>query len=451
MLGPKRFRKAGLIILAVLVLALGVLVLREHVWPPEKALASTSTLTTLSGTQVFLNEENVKVNETVRIEEGDTITTGANSWALVTFEDGSTIELEPNTEISIDTLTESSISVFQSVGRTWSGVKKLATGPINDFEIDTPSAAAVVQGTLIETVVAASHTIAAAFEGTVKVTAQEITQIIMAGLQSLIEYGKAPQLPQPIPPPKNRLEVTIDGPAWALVVDHPQQRSVGVVPPGVVVTQIPRASTTGAQAEPQFTVIPIPEEEGDYTYYIVLYGKDEGGKVDVKVKGYSEGEEIFTIAEEEVVLPYEKIGEDEELEETKYVATLEVSVDTVGDAGLITGGDLGDFQLKTTRGPGQVDIKDWATVRAQEAVAPQANFSASMKDGKINFTNLSTGDITAYSWDFGDGDTSTDMSPSHVYEEGEYTVSLTVTGVEDNIQDTARITIYVFVLTSGMS
>jgi PKD repeat protein len=47
----------------------------------------------------------------------------------------------------------------------------------------------------------------------------------------------------------------------------------------------------------------------------------------------------------------------------------------------------------------------------------------------VNFTSASTGSITAYSWTFGDGGTSTAQNPSHVYASaGTYTVALTVTG-----------------------
>ncbi|MFC1925691.1 PKD domain-containing protein [Chloroflexota bacterium] len=453
-----KFKKAGLIIMAVLVLALGVLVVREHVWPPDKAHASTSTLTPLSGDEVFLN--NKSIDKTVAVEEGDKIRTGTDSWALVTFEDGSTIELEPETEIEIQVLTETGISVFQSVGQTWSGVQKLASGPVSDFEINTPTAGAIVRGTLIDTFVEEISTniydtLIAAFEGTVWVTGIDgIQQIIEAGMQSLIKWNSSAEVPKPIPPPQNRLEFTIDGEAWALVVDDPQ-RSIGVVPPGIVINQIPRSSTTGAQAEPQFMVIPAPEEEGDHSYYIVLHGRDEVEDVDVTVTGYAEGEKVFTISEENIdINPYAKEGDDE----TKYVATLEVEIDADG---MVASGDLGDFVLAKNHddfelwpegGPGKIDIKDWASIRADEIVGPQANFSASMKDGKICFTNLSTGDITGYSWDFGDGKTSTDTSPSHTYIEGEYNVSLTVTGITEEVDpeniltDTARITIYIFTL-----
>ena len=47
----------------------------------------------------------------------------------------------------------------------------------------------------------------------------------------------------------------------------------------------------------------------------------------------------------------------------------------------------------------------------------------------VNFTDQSTGSITFWEWNFGDGSTSTMQNPSHTYiDPGAYTVSLTVTG-----------------------
>lgn len=47
---------------------------------------------------------------------------------------------------------------------------------------------------------------------------------------------------------------------------------------------------------------------------------------------------------------------------------------------------------------------------------------------KVRFQNFTTGHIARYLWDFGDGGTSLDKSPNHVYlQEGKYTVKLNVT------------------------
>lgn len=47
----------------------------------------------------------------------------------------------------------------------------------------------------------------------------------------------------------------------------------------------------------------------------------------------------------------------------------------------------------------------------------------------VTFTDTSLGDITGWSWDFGDGDRSTEQNPVHTYQkQGNYAVSLTVSG-----------------------
>jgi len=64
---------------------------------------------------------------------------------------------------------------------------------------------------------------------------------------------------------------------------------------------------------------------------------------------------------------------------------------------------------------------------------PTADFSAQPRTGEIplniQFTDKSTGDISKWHWDFGDGETSDQRSPKHIYDHtGRYTVSLEVTG-----------------------
>ena len=65
--------------------------------------------------------------------------------------------------------------------------------------------------------------------------------------------------------------------------------------------------------------------------------------------------------------------------------------------------------------------------------APSAGFSATPTSGQapltVSFTSTSTGDITAYLWNFGDGATGTSQNITHVYQTvGYFSVSLTVTG-----------------------
>ncbi len=65
--------------------------------------------------------------------------------------------------------------------------------------------------------------------------------------------------------------------------------------------------------------------------------------------------------------------------------------------------------------------------------APSANFSANKSTGAaplaVTFTSTSSGTITGYSWNFGDGTSSTAQNPAHSYSTaGTYTVILSVSG-----------------------
>ena len=62
---------------------------------------------------------------------------------------------------------------------------------------------------------------------------------------------------------------------------------------------------------------------------------------------------------------------------------------------------------------------------------PVASFSASPVSGKaplkVTFTDKSTGSPTSWTWNFGDGTSSTAKNPVHTYSKaGKYTISLTV-------------------------
>ncbi len=62
--------------------------------------------------------------------------------------------------------------------------------------------------------------------------------------------------------------------------------------------------------------------------------------------------------------------------------------------------------------------------------ALSANFTAqALEAGAVQFTDQSVGAITAWLWDFGDGATSVEQNPQHIYAQGgTYTVTLTITG-----------------------
>jgi PKD repeat protein len=65
--------------------------------------------------------------------------------------------------------------------------------------------------------------------------------------------------------------------------------------------------------------------------------------------------------------------------------------------------------------------------------APAVGFSATPTSGtaplSVAFTNTTTGKVTSWAWQFGDGTTSTEQNPTHVYSaQGSYIPALTATG-----------------------
>jgi PKD repeat protein len=95
---------------------------------------------------------------------------------------------------------------------------------------------------------------------------------------------------------------------------------------------------------------------------------------------------------------------------------------------------LGDYtvQLTATNACGSdAEIKT-NYIHVDPCIPPVANFVASATSGNapftVNFTDQSSGSPTSWSWDFGDGGSSTQRNPSHIYNAaGTYTVTLTVT------------------------
>ena len=94
----------------------------------------------------------------------------------------------------------------------------------------------------------------------------------------------------------------------------------------------------------------------------------------------------------------------------------------------------GDFTVfLTASGPGGSDTETKLAYIHVLEPAPVAGFTADRTSGTaplaVQFTDQSTGSITTWSWNFGDGGSSSQQNPSHTYTSaGDFTVSLTVTG-----------------------
>ncbi|MDD1663693.1 MAG: PKD domain-containing protein [Methanomicrobiales archaeon] len=109
------------------------------------------------------------------------------------------------------------------------------------------------------------------------------------------------------------------------------------------------------------------------------------------------------------------------------------------------------LNVSNTGGTDTLVRQDFITVTA--GVPPGAQFTSYPREGTaplmVTFLDLSTGFPSSREWDFGDGTTSTDMNPIHIYENpGKYSVSLTVTN--DAGSDTAVQEDFIIVTAEGL-
>lgn len=122
--------------------------------PEADALVSVSTFTAVNGAVVARHGDAafVPAREGDIVVAGDTIRTGAGSSAEITYFEGSSVRLEAETELVVESLgTEADggtvIVMMQTVGRTWHVVTKLIAGS-SRYDVKTPSSTASVRGTI---------------------------------------------------------------------------------------------------------------------------------------------------------------------------------------------------------------------------------------------------------------------------------------------------------------
>jgi hypothetical protein len=141
------------------------------------------------------------------LEENDRIRTGPGSNAIITFFEGSTIELSPDTEIGVSELgiaeagNSTLIKLQQEIGTTRSRVEKLVD-PASNYEIETPAGAAVVRGSVGDVKVDKDGTTTITnIEGRWCGIGQRKEVCIPAGYYITIVPLQAPSTPKPVPPP----------------------------------------------------------------------------------------------------------------------------------------------------------------------------------------------------------------------------------------------------------
>ena len=171
-----------------------------------------STLTILSITEgdVFVmkagTDDWVEAQAEMELEVGDSIKTGDNSGAEITFFDGSTIELEAGTEIEILSLDiacdtgVTTITLEQMIGTTISRVTAILD-PASRYEVETPDGVVGVRGSGVRVQVFFGDlnyedgtTLVTNLEGNIYTIAQGVEKQVPEGGRCIMIPGQQPNL-----------------------------------------------------------------------------------------------------------------------------------------------------------------------------------------------------------------------------------------------------------------
>jgi VCBS repeat-containing protein len=195
-----------------------------------------STLTILSITEgtVFVMEAGmadwIEAEVGMSLKGGDVIKTDDDSSAEITFFDGSTVELQPGTEVEITSLDitdtgSTTIILEQTIGATISRVVNIID-PASSYEVETASGAAVVRGSILVVCVIEDGTSWIANQkGNIWTRAQDVELQVPEQRKCILEPLRPPELLPPNLPPLAR-----DDAAFITKEDSP----VTVAAPGVL-------------------------------------------------------------------------------------------------------------------------------------------------------------------------------------------------------------------------
>ncbi|MFC1918109.1 FecR domain-containing protein, partial [Chloroflexota bacterium] len=266
---------------------------------PAPALAAQCTLSLLSGSAEVQSKDLgiwEIAGDGITLTAGTRIKTTADSHAVLTFFEGSTVKLEPGTDIEIQQMVKGAdgsdtIVLKLWMGKTWSRVVKMMD-PGSHYEIETPTATAIVRGTLFTTEVNdQGETRVATTQGLVSVVGQGEEVYLPPNKETQVITNAAPLPPAETAAPKASLRIRVDMPAIVSVID-PSGSSTGGFADGESFNQIPGSNSLFTDDNNQSITIPHPAS-GEYV--IALRYADDG-KARFNITGESQNKTSFNYA-----------------------------------------------------------------------------------------------------------------------------------------------------------
>lgn len=272
-------------VLAIALGASGVLTPKNQ----RTALGASTTLAIISGdVQVRHGTGDYTAAEDgMVLAPGDSVRTGAGARAVLTYFEGSTVEIEPLSELAIEVAHgnpdgSTVIEMRQQLGTTWHVVTRLVQGG-SKYDVHTTASTASVRGTqFIVGVDAEQTTSVATTEGNVATSdaAATTTVAVTPGLITTTKKGEKPTPPQPAPEPERKVTVTV-GDQNTIVVDM-FGRANGISKDGKKIVQTPGAQVAIVDGKLVVTLPNLPD--GDITTHFHNTSRTDDVEVTTKVE-----------------------------------------------------------------------------------------------------------------------------------------------------------------------
>lgn len=277
---PIRLALLGVTLVAFVVVATGLIAL----FSARPALGAQSTLTVLGGTVAVRAGEGefAVAADGQLIGPGVTIRTGPGSNAILTYVDGTTVTIEPDSELVIEQLELSASGdlvavVQQAFGRTWHVVQR-QLGAEGRYEVRTPAATAAVRGTAFVVAVADDGAMDLHTTEGVVAAGNDLSSVdVGADQRTSVALDTAPEPPRPAPAPQAVVRILLEPTQNAVAVDA-SGRSVGVQN-GVPLRYAPGSKVEMVDGR---LVLTIPTNEPGRISTIVQ--RDDEGDEDVEIE-----------------------------------------------------------------------------------------------------------------------------------------------------------------------
>ena len=267
--------------------------------PAHSQLRAAAVLTVISGDVQtrFGGSGFASATDGAVLYVGSTVRTSGNARAVITLFEGSTVELEPASDITIEEATTQSSSTIvqlaQSVGRSWHVVTHLTTAD-SRYEVRTPAATASVRGTAFEVAVedglSGSATTVTTTEGRVATAdAAGSSEVLVAADQTTtVRANTAPESPRSAPDAQRVVSVAVMSES-SLVVD-PLGRANGFKDGKVL------AQTPGARVRMQDGTIVVTLPNVPDGVFATTVAASAGAPATVSTTVTDKGEEPVTVS-----------------------------------------------------------------------------------------------------------------------------------------------------------